>query len=484
MKKQINILFFLVLLIGSCTAPSGKVKTGDLIEKVENNLLQTVIIKGDTIPHFNILERMKYHNVPGLSMAVIYDGKIQWAKGYGYTSFDSIDKVDTNTMFQAASISKPVAAMMALQLVEQGKLDLDKDVNTYLKDWKVETNSFTKQNPVTLRGLLTHTAGLTVHGFMGYALGEPIPDILQILDGEDPANSDPIRPDTIPGSISRYSGGGYTIMQKLLEDITGEDFPSLMKVHILDKLEMSNSTYEQPLPVSFEKQATIGHRGDGSQIPGKWHIYPEMAAAGLWTTPSDLAKYVIEVQQSYQGKSAKVLSHAMTVQMLTKHMGSQGLGPGIIEENDTLVFGHGGANEGFRCQFFGFVRENQGVVIMTNSDNGSGLIWEVIRSISDVYQWSLFKPKVRTSIQMDAAALMKYKGSYDMNPEYILQISLTGDELFVHQNWDKQEYRIIPESDTIFYTLDDNVDFVFEIKEDGTITGFTAGGQYKFKKNQ
>jgi CubicO group peptidase (beta-lactamase class C family) len=487
-KKNLTVEIKLILLllscmiICSCVNLEEKKKTGELINKVENNLLQGVIIEGDSVPRFNIEERMKYHKVPGLSIALVDGGKIQWAKGYGTICFDTTRKIDENTMFQAASISKPVAALLALKLVEEGKLALDEDVNNYLKDWKVDTNKFTRGKPVTLRGLLTHTAGLTVHGFRGYAKGEGIPDLIQILNGEKPANSEPIRPDTVPGSISRYSGGGYTVMQKLLIDVTGEKFPVLMKENILDKIGMENSTYEQPLPEIYYSQASFGNQPDGNRIEGNWYTYPEMAAAGLWTTPVDLAKYIIEVQKSYQGRSNKILSTEMTVQMLTNQAENQGLGPGVSGAGDSLTFSHGGANVGFRCQLFGFASTGQGVVIMTNSDNGSAVTWEIMRSITDVYKWNLFKPIVRRVINIPGDSLTRFEGTYQMNPEYVLQIALKDQKLYVHQNWDKNEYYLYPGSDLIFFTLEDNTDFIFEETPEKTINKFSVMG-YTFEKS-
>jgi CubicO group peptidase (beta-lactamase class C family) len=468
--------------MSSCGKQEGSRKTRELMSKVENGLIQQVIIEGDSVHHFNIKERMDYYKVPGLSIAMVEGGKIQWAKGYGYICYDTAREVDETTMFQAASISKPVAALMALKLVEEGKLDLDSDVNNYLKDWKIETNKFTSEKPVTLRGLLTHTAGLTVHGFMGYAKGEEIPDLIEILNGDNPANSDPVRPDTLPGSISRYSGGGYIVMQKLIEDVTGESFPDLMKKNILDKIGMENSTYQQPLPEALYNQASFGSRGDGSRIEGNWHIYPEMAAAGLWTTPTELAKYMIEVQESYKGKSNKILSREMTIQMLTNQAENQGLGPGVSGTGDSLVFSHGGANEGFRCMLWGFANTGKGFVIMTNSDNGSAVTWEIIRSISEVYGWNMFKPMVRKVISTNQDSLRKFEGTYQMNPEYIVQITAEANKLHVKQNWDQNEYWLYPGSELVFFTLEDNTELVFEEDAKGKIVKFTVMGTFIFEK--
>jgi len=382
MKKLLFLIIIAQLLFVSCVPKPGKDQNLSIIDKVENSLLPPIIIEGEELETYNIYDRMKYYNVPAVSIAFIDGGEIVWAKGYGYTSFDSLNAVDENTMFQAASISKPVAAMAALSLVEEGMLELDNNVNEYLKGWQVIDNEFTTIEKVTLRRLLTHSAGLTVHGFGGYASKDSVPTLLQILSGEAPANSDAVLPDIVPGTMNRYSGGGYTVMQKMLIDISGETFPSLMEERVLSKIGMGNSTYIQPLPEKFHSRAAIAHRSNGEMIEGRWHTYPEMAAAGLWTTPTDLLKYAIEVQNSLAGTSNSILSQKMTEEMLTRQIASQGLGPGLSGEGDSLIFRHGGANEGYRCELLAFARLGQGVAIMTNSDNGGALMNEIIRSFS------------------------------------------------------------------------------------------------------
>jgi CubicO group peptidase (beta-lactamase class C family) len=233
--------------------------------------------------------------------------------------------VNAETLFQAASISKPVAAMAALALVGRGKLALDEDVNRKLVSWKVPENDFTKEEKVTLRRLLSHSAGLTVHGFPGYAADEPVPTLRAVLDGAKPANTKAILPDMTPGSSWRYSGGGYCVVQQLLMDVTGKPFPLLLQEMVLGPLGMNHSSYEQPLPSAKCGLAAVGHTSTGQPIKGKWHIYPEMAAAGLWTTPSDLARFAIELQKCRIGKSKRVLSTRMAQQMLTAQIGDAGL---------------------------------------------------------------------------------------------------------------------------------------------------------------
>ncbi|MDX2415750.1 MAG: serine hydrolase domain-containing protein, partial [Bacteroidales bacterium] len=291
MKNHLIPVVILLLLISSCKSNISKEQHLKQISEIENGLIPAVIIDGEETETYNINDRMKYHKVPGMSIAFMDQGEIVWAKGYGYTSFDSIVAVDLNTLFQAASISKPVAAMAALHLVEEGKLGLDDNVNDYLVGWKVEENKFPSEEKVTLRRLLSHSAGITVHGFGGYSDTDSVPGIIEVLNGEAPANSGRIFPDTVPGSIYRYSGGGYTVMQKMLCDISGKEFPVLMNEYVLSVIGMESSTYIQPIPPELESKAAIAYRADGSMVKGKWHIYPEMAAAGLWTNPTDLLKY-------------------------------------------------------------------------------------------------------------------------------------------------------------------------------------------------
>ena len=361
------------------------------IQAVEAGLIPLGAVHGAGAPPMSLIDRMARYKVPGVSVAVINNFEIEWARGYGVMEAGSDAPVTTETLFQAASISKPVAATAALRLVQEGRLSLDEDVNARLQSWQVPENERTRQEKVTLRRLVTHSAGLTVHGFRGYAKGEAVPITVQVLDGAAPANSAAIRADLVPGTKWRYSGGGYTVMQLMLADVTGQPFPALMRTLVLDPIGMTHSTYEQPLPPDRTGQAATGHRPGGQPVEGDWHTYPEMAAAGLWTTPSDLARFAIEVQHAKAGRSNKVLSAEMTRQMLTVQIGSYGLGPGVQGSGDSLSFSHGGANEGFRCFLYAYAETGQGVVIMTNSDNGGQVARELLGSIARTYGWPDFQ---------------------------------------------------------------------------------------------
>jgi CubicO group peptidase (beta-lactamase class C family) len=329
---------------------------------------------------FDFAGRMDALHVPGVSAAIIEGYRIVWARGFGAG-------ISPETRFQAASISKPVAAMAALKLVEDGKLSLDEDVNARLKSWKVPENEFTQQEKVTLRRLLSHSAGLTVHGFAGYDASGKLPTLVQILDGLPPANSAAVRVDIKPGTESRYSGGGLTIMQLLMMDVTGTPFPQLMESVVLSKVGMAQSTYRQPLPDSWKPNVASGHDQEGKVIHGGWHIYPEMAAAGLWTTPSDLARFAMELQLSKQGKANHVLSREMTNQMLTRQISDVGLGIMLAGKGEGEQFTHGGSNVGFQCLLAATMNTGQGLVIMTNGDRGGKLANEIRDAVAAEYHW-------------------------------------------------------------------------------------------------
>ena len=362
-------------------------------ERVEKTLPPINLGKGET-KKLDLAELMKLCKDPGLSVAVIDGYKIAWTKAYGTTELGGTTPVTTNTLFQAGSISKPVAATGMLALVQAGKLSLDEDVNVKLKSWKVPENEFTKEQKVTLRGLASHTAGLTVHGFPGYDVDEKVPTLVQILNGEKPmVNTAPIRVDIVPGTQQRYSGGGITIEQLLMMDVTGRQFPALMKETILDKIGMSDSSYEQPLPAAWQARTPTGTDHNGKAIHGKWHVYPEMAAAGLWTTPTDLATFAIEIALSRQGKSNKVLSQKTVEEMLTPVKDEAGLGF-FMPKNRPGEFGHDGADEGFQALLVMDWQTGQGAALMANSDAGFVVMGEVLRSIAKEYGWKSVRQRV------------------------------------------------------------------------------------------
>jgi CubicO group peptidase (beta-lactamase class C family) len=358
------------------------------IQRVENGILPIPLSGTEPPVQLNVEKLMQLYKCPGLSVAVIDNFKIAWAKGYGVTEAGGNKPVTVHTLFQAGSISKPVAATGTLYLIEHGRLSLDENVNQKLKSWQVPDNEFTKDQKVTLRRILSHSAGLTVHGFPGYEVGSPIPTLAQIFNGEPPANTAPIRVDFVPGTKFRYSGGGVTIEQQVVIDVTGKPFPQFMRKTVLDKIGMFDSTYEQPLPPDRAGMAATATNADGMPVPGKWHIYPEMAAAGLWTTATDLAKFGIEIALSKQGRANHVLSQATTREMLKPQIEQVGLGFFLGEHKNPAEFGHNGADAGFQAILIMFADSGNGVAIMANSDNGIAVANALTESVVKEYEWN------------------------------------------------------------------------------------------------
>lgn len=449
------------------------------IVRIENGLLPQTVIKGRSLLPMRLTERMEALKVPGISIALINQGKIEWARGYGYADVASKRPVTVETRFQAASISKPVAAMAALALVERGTLSLDGDVNQQLVSWMLPGNSFTEQRAVSLRGLLNHTAGVSVHGFRGYAVGEDLQSLLEVLDGKKPANSAAVRVTALPGSAWRYSGGGYSVAQLLMTDTSHESFPALMKKTVLDKLGMEHSSYD--LPASWHAMAASAYLADGKPVPGNWHRYPELGAAGLWTTPSDLARFAIEIQQSSTGKSNKVLSQEMTRQMLTRSKLSDfGLGLFLGTAKDEHgSFGHSGSNVGIRTMFTAFTSTGQGAALMTNSDNGMELIQEVLRAISAEYGWTDYKVVEKVAIAGDAQEYKKFAGEY-LVANLPVVVTADGDRLYVKADpLGAGQQELFSDVNGNFFMLNNRIAVRFEKDADGIVTGLVVEGGKK-----
>lgn len=457
-------LIFLFLFI-SCKNEKQVESSTELLA-IENGLLPAIQVKGEPVKNYNIMERMELYKVPGLSMALVEGGKIKWAKGYGIANETSGLKVDEKTIFQAGSISKPVAALAVLKLVEEGKLDLDQDVNVYLKDWQIPDNEYTKEEKVTLRKLLTHTAGMTVHGFPGYMQSDTFPTIIQVLNGE--GNTPKIVVDTPPGSIWRYSGGGYTLMEKVVEDVSGMPFELYMEENILKAIGMDHSTYEQPLGEDAFANASAAYDQEGKMIEGLWHNYPEQAAAGLWTTPGDLAKYCIEIQEILKGKENAVLSRESVEGMLTKHKNDWGLGPSLIWDEDSLIFQHGGKNAGFTNNMLAFANRGEALIVMTNADNGNKLIGEIMNAVSGYYGWGISEPRIVEAIPLSMEQLEKFAGKYKLDfqvpdiGDYIVDVSVKNGKLYMDDSNNDQHNVLTPLEEMKFLDMEKGDEILFE----------------------
>ena len=350
------------------------------------------------LPALPLQALMQKLGVPGMSIAVIRDFDIHWSRGYGVADVSTGAKVQPDTLFQAASISKPVAAMAVLKAVQDGKFTLDQDVNTILTSWKVPASEHTAKQPVTLRGLLSHTSGTDDgFGFPGYKPSAPLPTLVQILNGErPPSNVGPVLVARTPLTAFKYSGGGITLVQLLMTDALKRPFPDLMRDTVLTPLGMHHSAYEQPLSAERDKNAARAHDRNGAARDAKWHVYPELAAAGLWTTSPDLARFGIELQKSLQGKSNRVLNRAIVQEMASPvGVGPFAIGMQIDKMGEGWYLNHGGSNWGFQCLVFVHKIKGYGVAAMTNADSGGRLIAEMRQRVAAAYKWDMLDQPLR-----------------------------------------------------------------------------------------
>jgi CubicO group peptidase (beta-lactamase class C family) len=445
------------------------------IERVNQGLRPVVSIVGDKT--WSLDERMAHYGVPGVAITVIDDNGIAWTRVHGLADREAGARVRRDTLFQAGSVSKPVAAFAAIRLVQYDKLSLDQPVNDRLTGWRIPDSEFTQKSPVTLEHLLSHTAGLSVHGFGGYPVGAPLPTIQQILDGEPPANSPPVRVMAPPGSIWRYSGGGYTVAQLLMSEATDEDFASLMKKRVLKPIGMRDSTFDNPLSDKWLKRAAAGVLPDGTAVPGKRHTYPEMAAAGLWTTSQDLALFAIEMQKALQGKS-ELLSREMASDMLRARVGKDyGLGFGLPDFNGEKYFAHGGWDEGFCANLIAHPRTGQGMVILINA-NQPKFMEEVMRAVAFEYAWPGFKQY--TSVKLSDKARKTAPGRYRYNGEQVVSVTLDGGRLYMEYAGN-QRTELVPIGERRFVRREREAPVIFGLdsKDHPEMVFELADGEYQ-----
>jgi CubicO group peptidase (beta-lactamase class C family) len=370
--KKLNLIIILFLSFNSFAQD-----VNDKIKLFENDLNHWDKSKSKK---WSLKERMAFYEINAVSIAVIKDYKIEWVKAYGYADVSEKRLATPQTLFQAASISKSINSLAILKLVEEGKLGLDNDINNYLKDWKFPYDSISKGKKISIANLLNHTAGLSIHGFGGYEKGQKLPTTIETLNGVKPSNSNAVRSIFEPGLKFQYSGGGITITQLILENTTGEKYEEYMMKNVLTPLGMNNSSFNQPPAKEKENLLATGYNVD-KEVEGKYHIYPEKAAAGLWTNPTDLAKYIIETQLSLLGKSNKILSKEMSAKRLDNNFGVF-----VNDFKGTKYFGHSGGNEGFICNSIGSFEDGNGVIIMTNG-RSSMIINEIFCSIASLNNW-------------------------------------------------------------------------------------------------
>jgi CubicO group peptidase (beta-lactamase class C family) len=498
-------LLILVQLVGSGIAEEP---VAIRVERVETGLRPAIVLEESAADQWRLTDRMKFYKVPGVSIAVIDNGAIAWARGYGVREAGTENPVTTDTLFQAASISKPVAAVVALRLVEQGALHLDEDVNRKLRSWKLPENEFTKEKKVSLRLLLSHRAGLTDYaGFRDAAPNQPLPTLREILETGKwtPA---PIRVGCEPGSRFAYSGGGYCLMEQLLEEVSGKPFSTLAHELVLKPLEMAGSSFDQDLSPERRLQAAVGHQMNGKKLPRNWNLYPATSAAGLWTTPSDLARFAIELQKVKAGGRNSILLPATMTEMLSiqgpeddrdskviavkegiaeQPPPSWGLGVGLIGRPPTRIF-HSGSNPGYQCELQAYLSGGQGAVIMTNGDQGWRLAREILWAIAREYKWPEYpyRPEIKKVVQLSQDELDRFVGQYRIpfsRPSQLtLSITRDGDRLSVQILDYAHEVHLYPQSSDTCFTIEVAMTLRFVKDETGSFTDIISDLGWRAKR--
>lgn len=485
-----TILFLLSLLF----APAlGAQSFQDKITAVENNLGGWA--KLENTRGWNIQERMGHYKVHGLSIAIIDNYNVVWAKGYGEADTLEHRPVTVNTLFQPASIGKSLHAVGVMKLVEQGKIDPERDINDYLKRWKFPYDSLSRGKKINMLHLLSHSAGVSVHGFDGYKWNQPLPDIIQILNGEPPSNSPAVRSAFEPGKKFQYSGGGYTIAGMIVEDVTNMKYAAYMEEAVLSPIGMKHTYFYGGLTTEAKKNLATGYRFDGKPIGCKYHIYPEDACgASLWSTPTDFAKFIIELQLSCEGKSNKVLGAKTVQQLFTPYVSDfYGLGFFLEKKGKETYFHHTGLNEGFVSDYYASLKGGRGVVIMANSDIASfeDITEEIINSVATVYGWEgFYQPVNKKEISLTDDILSRYVGKYlfteDSNgPSF--NIFKAKGKLWFHFNDTRDNWEMhftAPDEFFMFEAQHNNQVFLFDNKGKTTalVMKTLGGGEVKAMK--
>lgn len=440
------------------------------IKEVENNLGLWVKIEGVSN---TLKQQMNLHKVNGVSIAVIKNYKLEWARGYGWA--DSVEQrpVTTHTLFQAGSISKSLNGVGVLKMAQDKRLDLYADINDYLVTWKFPYDSLSKNKKISTANLLSHTAGLSVHGFIGYKREDTIPTLVQLLNGERPSNTAAVRSIFEPGLKFKYSGGGIMISQLILQDLTKLPYDVFMWKNVLNPLGMKNSSYTNPPVKDKQKLLASAYYEDGQEVKGQYRIYPQQAAAGLWTNPTDLANYIIEIQLASHGKSNKVLTQEMTKLMLTPYIDKYAaLGIYISNKGSKTYFHNDGSDEGFVTQIYGSMEGGNGVVVMANTQDDR-ILGEIVNSVATVYQWKdFYNPQLKKVIEPDYETLKAYSGKYQIQNSDTLLLKSEDNGLFLHQGDFKAKLRFTANSSFFFIEIPGS-EFEFTKDSHNKVTGFT-----------
>ncbi len=445
---------FVIAFITLCAACSPNTETTEAPpppepsgqEQIESFLQPSLIIKGDDYSNWSLDERRAFYGVPSASVAIAKDGEIEWAAGYG-------DGIDADTLFQAASLSKAVAAAGIATLAAEKGVSLDEDLTPLMSSLDLAAMN-TSGKPITLRALLSHTNGATVSGFPGYPGSGPVPTNLELIQGSEDSNADPVVFNPIEDGVRKYSGGGYQVAQAWAEEASGEDFAQLMDRLVLQPIGMTSSTFTQPLPDELaEGNVAEAYTGDAEMVEDGWHVYPEQSAAGLWTTPSDYARFMLALMGAAAGDATLGLDPAIAKEMSTPVAENYGLGMGLQRpQGDERRWMHSGSNKGYRCTAMGLPDRGDVIVVMTNHPRGFPLLGEINRAGNRTYDWPRAPTKEIERFLMSDAELASFSGAYAREGEtdILFDVRVSGRDLFAQVRAYDYAFTLIPLSKSIF----------------------------------
>lgn len=469
MKKSLLIT---LIILSACKEKKKTVTTSTdvnkdsiaQIERIEKNLIPVHYLKG--MDHKkSIPQVMQEDGIAGVSIAFFEKDTITWQKTYGYSNLSDSIKVTPNTVFNGASLSKPVTALAALNLVEKGILTLNDDVNKYLKGWKIPENEFTEQEKVTLKRLIGHRAGFERYVQSSYFPNEALPTIEQMLSGVKPSVDPPVSVVYVPGQKQVYSNPGYSVIEKLIEDVTDKEFDNVINELIFEPCDMNNSSFKQPIPKHLSQQMATGYTNDLEPYPYK--LFPYKAAGGIWTTPTDLANFLVTVLEDHHASTNTILSKRMTDSVFAKTPTRLGFAKIYNQDSPDLLFEHWGSNSGFTCYLLGSLNNKQGVVIMTNSDNGMSLMSYIARAVAVAYDWDFLRPRVFESIDTNGVDIKKFTGQFKGGNELLEFQVVEGVLKFLDETGTSS--KLVPVAENIFIQPNNNTLYEFLKNKDGEI---------------
>lgn len=444
-------------------------------EAVVNNLTPFYYLKGN-VKVQSVEDLMQKYKVPGLRIVFVDKGKISWSKNYGYANLKDSIKVDDKTVFTGASLGKPITTMAALKLVEKGALGLDDDVNNKLIGWKVPTNEFTKKEKVTLRRLIGHTSGFNRYYGANYMPYETLPTIEQTLRGEKPSKHPAVKLVSVPGTTYRYSNPGYLILEKLMEDVTGNKFESIIDELVFVPSKMKNSSFEQPIPKRLMATKAVGY--SKNLQPQPYNIITFKSAGGIWTTPDDLAKFTYTLLNDHHKGTSKLISQNMTNQVFNRGGNLQKLGFTLLNWKngvDDIAFRHTGQNYGFTSVIFGSVNKEQAVIIMSNSVNTQQLFDHIIRAAAEEYNWDYFKPTAYEVFDTGNKDFSAYAAQYDWKNHFVV---ITNEHNVLFIQVDNERHQLIPVDENTFLAPDISLLIILPKNPEGSLIFLDSNGDY------